>query len=257
MYGRTFSAVDVSNFYDSFVNWETHVVPSSHSGYMAEVEADNPILYLRMNELQNVRPVNALGFQDFVASFEGTPAFNATGFVAGSSSVTVSNGGLRIDNSSALSSTFTVEQFIRPSTIAGTQRIWLLRVNNERAPMYLSLISGKLILSIVDVSNTTTDIAFNHTTLVAGTAYHVATTYDPWVEKKARLYINGVQVAEQSASVFPDTYRTAAWLGIGMNPSGTAPTISERFQGQIGEFAAYNYVVPAARLLAHFDARNA
>ena len=98
---------------------------------------------------------------------------------------------------------------------------------------------------------------FSHTTLVAGTAYHVATTYDPWVEKKARLYINGVQVAEQSASVFPDTYRTAAWLGIGMNPSGTAPTISERFQGQIGEFAAYNYVVPAARLLAHFDARNA
>ena len=257
MYGRTFSAVDVVNFYDSFVNWETHVVPSSHSGYMAEVEADNPILYLRMNELQNVRPVNALGFQDFVASFEGTPAFNATGFVAGSSSVTVSNGGLRIDNSSALSSTFTVEQFIRPSSIAGTQRIWLLRVNNERAPMYLSLISGKLILSIVDVSNTTTDIAFSHTTLVAGTAYHVATTYDPWVEKKARLYINGVQVAEQSASVFPDTYRTAAWLGIGMNPSGTAPTISERFQGQIGEFAAYNYVVPAARLLAHFDARNA
>jgi len=25
----------------------------------------------------------------------------------------------------------------------------------------------------------------------------------------------------------------------------------------MGEFAAYNYVVPAARLLAHFDARNA
>ena len=109
MYGRTFSTADVSNFFDSFVNWETHVVPSSHSGYMAEVEADNPILCLRMNELQNVRPVNAVGFQDFVASFEGTPAFNATGFVAGSSSVTVSNGGLRIDNFSSLSSTFTVE----------------------------------------------------------------------------------------------------------------------------------------------------
>jgi len=56
--------------------------------------------------------------------------------------------------------------------------------------------------------------------------------------------------------VFPDTYRTATWLCIGANASATAPTISERFQGQIGEFAAYNYVLPPARVQAHFDARN-
>ncbi len=257
MYGRVFSNADVSNFYDSFINWDTHIVPTSQSGYMAEVEADNPVMYFRMNELQSARPINTVGMQDFLGGYEGTPVFNAPGFVSGSTAVTVSSGGLNINNFSALSTTFTVEQFIRPSSVAGTQRIWLLRVYNERAVMYLSMIGGFISLSVTDPSNTTTTIAFAHPLLVAGTAYHVAVTYDPWQEKTSRLYINGLQVSQQPASVFPDTGRTATWLSIGSNASGTAPTFGERFQGQMGEFAAYNYVVPAARLLAHFDARNA
>lgn len=256
MYYRTFSDADVAAFYDSYQNWETHVVPPLYSGYMAEVEADNPVYYFRMNELQSQRPINALGHQDYLAWFEGNPVFNAPGFVAGTSAITTSNGCLLINNFSTLASTFTVECFVRPAAITGTTRIWLLRVYNGNPPMYLSLVGGNLQLSTVDVTGTTTTVFFAHPNLVVGTAYHLAVTYDPWQEKKTRLYIDGVQVDEQTATVFPDTYRTATWLCIGANASATAPSISERFQGQIGEFAAYNYVLPPARVQAHFEARH-
>jgi hypothetical protein len=256
MYHRTFTDAEVASFYDSYLNWETHVVPPKYAGYMAEVEADNPVYYFRMNELQSQRPINALGQQDYFAWYEGNPVFNAPGFVTGSSAITTSNGSLLINNFSVLASTFTVECFVRPTAVTGTTRIWLLRIYNGNPPMYLSLVGGNLQLSIVDVTGTTTTVFFTHPNLVAGTAYHLVVTYDPWLEKKTRLYINGVQANEQTATVFPDTYRTATWLCIGANASATAPTISERFQGQIGEFAAYNYVLPAARVQAHFDARN-
>ena len=256
MYYRTFTDAEVASFYDSYLNWETHVVAPKFAGYMAEVEADNPVYYFRMNELQSQRPINALGQQDYFAWYEGNPVFNAPGFVTGSSAITTSNGSLLINNFSTLASTFTVECFVRPSSVTGTTRIWLLRIYNGNPPMYLSLVAGNLQLSIVDVTGTTTTVFFVHPNLVAGSAYHLAVTYDPWVEKKTRLYINGVQANEQTATVFPDTYRTATWLCIGANASATAPSISERFQGQIGEFAAYNYVLPPARVQAHFDARN-
>jgi hypothetical protein len=42
--------------------------------------------------------------------------------------------------------------------------------------MYLSLVGGNLQLSIVDVTNTTTTVAFTHPALVVGTAYHLAVT---------------------------------------------------------------------------------
>lgn len=231
-------------------------VPPLYSGYMAEVEADNPVYYFRMNELQSQRPINALGHQDYLAWFEGNPVFNAPGFVAGTSAITTSNGCLLINNFSTLASTFTVECFVRPSAVTGTTRIWLLRIYNGNPPMYLSLVGGNLQLSIVDVTGTTTTVFFAHPNLVVGSAYHLAVTYDPWQEKKTRLYIDGVQADEQTATVFPDTYRTATWLCIGANASATAPSISERFQGQIGEFAAYNYVLPPARVQAHFEARH-
>lgn len=256
MYYRTFTDAEVASFYDSYQNWDTHVVPPKYAGYMAEIEADNPVYYFRMNELQSQRPINALGQQDYFAWYEGNPVFNATGFVTGSSAITTSNGSLLLNNFSTLATTFTVECFVRPSSVTGTTRIWLLRIYNGNPPMYLSLVAGNLQLSIVDVTGTTTTVFFVHPNLVAGTAYHLAVTYDPWGEKKTRLYINGVQANEQTATVFPDTYRTATWLCIGANASATAPTISERFQGQIGEFAAYNYVLPPARVQAHYDARN-
>ena len=46
------------------------------------------------------------------------------------------------------------------------------------------------------MTGTTTTVFFTHPNLVAGTAYHLTVTYAPWLEKKTRLYINGVQANE-------------------------------------------------------------
>lgn len=256
LYGRTFTDAEVASFYDSFANWETHTVLPTQSGYMAEVEADNPNAYFRLNELgATAKPTNTFGTKGHYGFFEAGTAFGATGFVSGSTAITTSLGA-PVVYYVAPSTTFSAELFCRPTSITGTQRLFLSRIYNSQAPIYLSMVSGALSLSITDVTNTVTTFALGQS-LVANTAYHLVVTYDPWDTKQLKLYVNGALVSTTTASTIPTVYAQQYWLGIGCNPSGTAPTISDRFQGQIGEFALYNYVLPAARVLAHYDARNA
>lgn len=253
LYNRTFSASDVASFYDSYANWDTHTVLPTQSGYMGEVEADNPNFYVRLNDFSLPTRITSLfGGRDYLGTYEGIPVYNATGFVSGSTSVTVSAGAAyftRVD----INSIFTTECFVRPTSISGTQRIWLARLYNSHAVMYFSMISGVLQLNITDVTITNTLIQFSQT-LAINTTYHIALSYDPWYTKQCKLYINGVLVQTIAATAIP--LASGTWLGVGCNVSGTAPSVSERFQGQMGEFAIYNYVVPAERILAHYDARN-
>lgn len=258
-YGRKFSDADVATFYDSFVNWETHVAPVYMSGYCGEVEADNPKYYFRLNELAQTRGiVSYVGHKDMWSSYEGAPVLNATGFVAGAGALTTSNGGvyLRLNNSPVIESIFTVEFFIRPSSVAGTQRLLLQRVYNSSSYVYVSLVAGVISLTIIDHSGTT-NVVTCPGTFVAGTVYHIGLTYDPFVEKLCRWVVNGVLVGSFPAVGIIDTViRHTAWFGIGFNPTSTGPSVSERFQGQIGELAIYNYPVPTERLQVHYAARN-
>jgi hypothetical protein len=257
MYGRVFSLLDVQNFYDSMVNWESHVVPVTYSGYVGEVEADNPAYYFRLNELSSVRGVVSwLGAKDTLSVFEGTPGFNATGFTTGTGALTTSNGGVVLLGSSPIiQSIFTFEVFIRPSA-SGTYRLLLSRVYNSSTYVYISLVSGVLSLTLIDHGGTTTTLTCPGT-LSVGTAYHIAISYDPYVSKLCKFIINGVTVSTQTATAVPDIVSKAiSWTGIGVNPTGTAPSYSERFQGQMGELAIYNYEVPEARIAAHYAARN-
>ena len=254
LYGRVFSDADVATFYDSFSNWDTHNVLPTKSGYLAEVEADNPRALFRLNDFAKpVRIANLIGPTDYEGTYEGAPGYGQTGFVAGGFAVDTSLGGLllvRVD----VGQTFSVEFFCRPLSVSGTQRLFLSRVYNSSAPVYLSMVSGALSLSVLDRAGTTTTFPFG-ATLAVGTDYHVVVTYDPYNEKKARLYLNGVLVTELPASVINAS--GTDWLGVGVNVSGTGPTYSERFQGVMGEFAIYQHILPAARVLAHYEARNA
>ena len=257
IYGRTFSLQDVETFYDSMVNWETHIVPVGQSGYAGEVEADNPNYYWRLNELSGIRGVTTLvGQKDTVSWFEGSPGYNATGFTSGVGALTTSNGALIISGAAPIvQSIFTFECFIRPSA-SGTYRLFLTRVYNAGTYLHLSLVSGVLILTIIDHSGTTSTVTCPGT-LSIGTAYHIAVIYDPWVTKLCNFVINGVVVSTQAATAVPDMIsKTQSWCGIGCNPSSTGPSIQERFQGQMGEVAIYNYAVPVGRIAAHYAARN-
>lgn len=261
-YYKTFSAAEVASFYDSYLNWDTHTVGSTQSGYMAEVEADNPAFYTRLNDLaQPAKIPCVIGQCDYFGTYEAATLYNRVGFVSGSTAVNFSNGaavltGVRI------STVFSLEFFCRQTSTAGTQRILLTRRYNGNPHIYLTAIAGALSLSLCDNAGQTVDISLGHT-LVYNTATHVVVTYDPWTSKFCRLYINGVMVTEKGAPVIAEVYANTwntpflTWLGIGCNPSGTTPTIAERFYGDMGELALYQYELPAARIAAHYAARNA
>jgi len=255
IYGRTFTASDVQQFYDSYNNWDTHAVVPEQSGYMAEVEADNPSFYARLNNLMPPQRIETLlGHRDYRGSYGAGTVFNAAPFVSGSPSITTSDGGVffeRVD----IAATFTVEFFVRFSSTAGTQRLFLTRKYNSSAFIYLSMIDGTLSLSINDRSGTTTTQPFP-VTLNPNTDYHLVVQYDPWELKTTQLFINGAQTAELPASAIPNTI-DVDWLGVGVNVSSTGPSYSERVQGDMAEFAIYNYILPPERIAAHYAARNA
>lgn len=256
LYGTVFTDADVADLYDSFANWETHVVTSSMSGYAAEIEADNPKYYARLDALSVVdRPMSLCGMTDNTSWYEGSPTFGNTGFTAGATSIGTHGGAIllwRVD----IQSTFTVEMFVRQTANSGTQRLWLSRIYDNNTPVCATLVGGVLEVSIYDNLGVTTTIPTGFK-LALNTDYHIAVTYDPWDTKRAFVVVNGVVVTTASAPAQPYTSHEAqCWLCIGANASGTGPSISERFQGYVGEFAVYNYAVPVERLAAHYEARS-
>ena len=258
IYGRAFSDSDVSTFYDSYANWETHNVQPLQSGYMGEVEADNPYFYIRLNDLSRPpsRIETLMGYRDYSGNYEVTTVFNRPPFVSGSTSVQMTNGAARFDRVD-IGPTFTAEFFARFTSVTTLQRLFLGRQYNSITSFYLTLDTDRRIkLSVYDRSGTTTTITFNNFLASANTDYHIAVTYDPWDEKKTRLHINGVKVDEQPSTVIPWTY-TIDWLGVGCNVSGTGPSFTERVQGDMAEFALYAYPLSTERIAAHYAARNA
>lgn len=263
VYGRVLSATDVTNLRDSLINTSTHTVLTTQSGYMGEVEADNPTAYYRLNELSApaVAPRPLLGRRDLPLVYRVGTTYGATGFVSGSTAVDFSNSGGAWAYDGLGNSAFTAEMFIRPTSLAALGYLFATRVvNNANWNPILALTlstAGALVLSVTDPSNTVTTFAFSHTALVTNTSYHIAVTYDPWNSKKARLYINGVMVSELAAATIPNS-GMAQWASVGcLISQNNSASFSDHFRGVMGEFAWYNYELSAARLLAHYDARNA
>lgn len=257
VYGRNMSADEVADLYDSFVNWETHGVPTTQSGYAGEVEADTPALYYRMNDLSaDDKPECIVGHKGVNSEWEGLPRFNAQGFVAGNPAVDTSTGSLLISESSVINSVFTIEFMMRQTDQAGTQYPFMARLYNSSAVVYLDLVDGLLTLKVTDPGGTMVPVA-NAQSLSANTDYHVVVTYDPWDDRKSKIYLNGELKGVAGTPSFPDVYSLAHWFCVGANASGTAPSIGNRFKGIIGEFALYGYVLPADRIAAHYAALNA
>ena len=261
-YYSTFSAADVSTFYDSYINRETHIVPTTQSGYMAQVEQDNPYFYTRLNDLSIPRKLpRVLGAVDYWGSYEPTcSGFGKTGFVSGTTSVNLGGGAIVLRGLHA-STTFTAEFFCRQTVSAGTQFLFLFRRWQAEALLYVYASNGALYLVVTDVAQQTVTIPLGFT-LIPDTAYHVAITYNPWTSKVCKLYIDGVKISEKPAPIITDVYaqgwcnRWITWLGIGCNPSAEAPSIDGRFQGEMGEFALYKHELQADRIASHYSARN-
>lgn len=255
LYGRVFSDADVATFYDSFVNWDTHTVLTTLSGYMGEVEADNPNFYARMNELAKpTRMESVLGQRAHIGTYETAAGFGATGFVGGTTAINTAAGGAVLQGVT-LNTEFTIEFFMRPASVAGNQCLLLTRRNDTSPNIYLAMVGNKLELRIVDKSSTLSTIPFATPALLPGQDYHIVVTYDPWSTFKCVLYVNGVLASESAAPAIPHTMY--GHLSIGCNAQYSNGTdVSERFNGVMGELAIYNYALSAARVQAHYDARS-
>jgi hypothetical protein len=259
-FGRAFSDADVTNLYDSFINPTTHVVLPTMPGYAGEVEADNPVLYLRLNDLTAPNPgyrsvcgMRGLYFNNIAGTlFAQTPAF-----VAGQTAIKTSAGGLYTWNTPALpSQVFTLETFVNFTSVSVLQMLWgTSRYQAVGAMGYIQLLAtGKIALTLTDQSGQVFILSYSHTALVVNTNYHIVVTYDPWYTQLSNLYIDGVLVSTLAATSMPDFYYNRQ-MSIGCLTT-TGPTVAQQVQGYIGEFALYNAVVPAERVAAHYAARN-
>lgn len=272
-WGRVLSQSDVTKLYNSFANVATFVPEATQSGYAAEVEADNPSYYFRLNDTS--MPANGftrplIGRKTANLYYREGTVFGANAnFVAGNTGVDFSNSAGAYIQIAPFSTTFSVEMWVRPTSLSVTTSLFAVSGLRYTAPTRLSLsTSGILTLTTVDIS-TTTSISFSHTPLAVNTSYHIVVTYDPWTEKTAKLYINGALVDTKNAPlIFIPGDSLLVSVGCRVVTQSTselewtlngpdAPSFqTDHFRGVMGEFAWYNHRLTAARIQAHYDARN-
>jgi hypothetical protein len=268
-FGRVLSSTDVTALYNSLINTSTHSVSSTQSGYAAAVEADNPSYYYRLNDLSfPTSPVKAVvGRKDIPLTYRsGTTFSNAANFTSGQTAVDFSSSGGAYVYGSPISSTFTAEMWLKPTSL--TTAGYLLSAVSwlQTRPILLQLTtSGLLVLTIIETSGTTNTFSFVHTALSVGSSYHIVITYDPYTDHDTNLYINGSLASTLTTGVFSISDRVTL-LGIGCNPAPASnfygyaiPAINfgnDHARVVMGEFAWYNYKLSASRIQAHYDARN-
>ena len=154
-----------------------------------------------------------------------------------------SSGFVSVPDSAALDSTrVTVEAWVNPRTVAGSQSI--ARKENQ---YYLKLYDGKLQGWLW--WNATTRVTVTSAVVMSpGTWQHVALTFDG---STARLYRNGAQVATLAAA--------GQSLATTTNPLRWGDTLSggvdmNFFGGGLDEVAAYGAALSASQLSSHYTA---
>jgi len=267
-FGRVLSSTDVTALYNSLANTSTHSVSPTQSGYAAAVEADNPSYYFRLNDGSfSASPVKAVvGRKDMPLTYRsGTTFGNAANFTSGQTAVDFSSSGGAYVYGSPISSTFTVEMWIKPTSLTTAGYLLSAMTWYQAKPLLLQLTtSGLLVLTIIETSGTTNTFSFVHTALSVGSSYHIAITYDPYTDHNTKLYINGSLASTLTTGIFSTSDRVTL-LGIGCNPQSSdfygysMPGIGyndDHARVVMGEFAWYNYKLSASRIQAHYDARN-
>jgi len=255
-YGREFSQTDVERFYASYIEPTTTEVLPTLSGYAGQIEQDSPSWYYRCNELEIpnfVRPL--LGHKCSASLYEQGVQLDRPAFVPGGSAINLSAGSFIIQGTPVWSGIFSFECFVRFDSTAGTTYLFLTRVYNSTATSYLSVSEGVPAFHIYEYSGQTLQYRFDYQ-FETGQDYHLVFTYDPWVQKEMTLWINGVKVDSGFATVLMRFQDQIRWIGIGCNPSGTAPSIGDRLQGDISEVAFYSHRLSDERIQAHYQSKD-
>ena len=220
--------------------------------YSSAVLSDSPLAYYRLGEASGTTMVDSSGnARD--GTYVNSPALGATGLLTNDTDTAAGFGNVGANSPYAYVvdddaydglSTFSVEAFIRPSSVSGTPMIASRDDSGSRSWQF-RLNAGKL--EFVKIANGTVT-ASSSATLSIGTIYHVAATY---AGSTVRRYINGAQ--DGTVSTSGDLGTVNCWLRIG---SRRTTTTTDYFSGTIDEVAVYGTTLPAGRIAAHYAANT-
>lgn len=219
--------------------------------YSAEVLADNPLGYYRLNETTGLVMADSSGNArngSYAAPAGSPPSLGVPGLLETDTDLAASFNGT---NDSAFVSgaawmntaTFTAEALIKPSSLTAP-RVFIARHDPGAAHLIFGVqASGALQLSVWTGGSFTTHVTAAGA-IAAGTKYHVTGTVGGGLLK---MYLDGDE-AYSAAAGSVAVYSTAH-LKIGYEHSGV-----NWFAGVIDEVAYYGTALPAERVQAHYTA---
>ena len=216
------------------------------SAYSNAVSGDSPVGYWRLGEKSGATAGDSAGANP--GAYRNGALLGQPSLLAGDSANSAvrfdgTNDYVNIPSSSSLSPTarVSVEAWIKPAALPSAGNFASVASKPES---YSIQFNGPRLEFTIMQSGTRRRLQAPAGTVAVGQTYHVVGTYDGATQ---RLYVNGTQVA--SASLTGAITTNSNELDIGSWNEG-----SEDFNGTIDEVAVYNSTLPAARVLAHYQA---
>lgn len=226
---------------------------AARSAYAREVMTDSPAVYLRMSEASGTVMTDASG-NNRPGTYTGSPGLQTAGLLTSdplNKAVNFSGTGQYADvpyGAWQLPGPFTAEAIVKPDVVTGTRNIMGRHHSSQYQLWDLGIVASKFrTQGRIGTSGTLVYELYGTTTLVAGTAYHVALTWDGTTRK---LYVNGVlEASDTNAPGAPASIS----LGVAALSAGYGNT--QYFDGVVDEVAFYPTALSAARIAAHAAAR--
>ncbi len=213
------------------------MMTSGRRSYRAEVIADSTVAYWRLGEASGTTAADEMA--TYAGTYVGSPTLGATGAVAGNTAMQVTGTQyVTISDAAALrfDRNFTFEWWeYKAAEIATGAAI------SKGSGAYLLRHSGA---SIALVKSGTAQIMVSTANLVSGSWNHVALTVTSG--GLCTIYINGVDSGSTT---------TALTFG-GTNPLRLGQDSGGNMIGTLDEVACYATALSAARILAHYNAKN-
>lgn len=223
------------------------------TGYAAEVLADSPLAYYRLGEPSGTTMTDSSG-NSRNGTYGGGVTLGGANLLSTGTSTSAdfdgSNDYASVANGAWMTvSNLTVEAMVRPDSVTGTRTIMARRQISSLSGQAWQFRFGPTVQLLGLYSGGSVVTAESTTSLVAGSTYHVAATYDG---STIRIYINGTLDASLAHAGGFNTSTSSLFLG-GIDQGGGAG-LEEKLDGRLQEVAFYGSALSAARIAAHYAA---
>ncbi len=221
------------------------------NSYSAEVLADSPVGYWKLDDASGSFADSSGNGNTATAS--GTITYSQSGLITGSTSsvtmATAAHGEFGTIVSSEAD--VTLELWVKPDGTALTSKT-LIEAGGNGVGIALETDGSDQVVAYHADSGTT---ATSTTVLSSGTVYHIALTSDAGVGM--RLYINGSEEDSSLSGTWGNATGTSGGRFCARDASSAGTVaLGNGVTGDYDEVAVYNTALSAARIQAHYDARN-